>query len=89
MWSGEPGFDQTTGRVILDGLAPAGGAVVTLSTDRPDVITLPSSVKVGAGWAVKPFTITVRSQSEGSTVTIRAAYGGVTRSTTLQVYAAY
>jgi hypothetical protein len=38
-----------TGHVVLDGLAPSGGAVVALRTDRPDVITIPSSVKVGKG----------------------------------------
>lgn len=89
VWSGDPYSDATTGRVILDGLAPAGGAVVTLWTDRPDVIALPSSVKVGAGWAIKPFTVTARSQSEAVTVTIRATYAGPARETTLKVYAAY
>lgn len=73
----------------MAGLAPAGGAVVTLWTDRPDVIALPSSVKVGAGWAIKPFTVTARSQSEAVTVTMRATYAGLTRETTLEVYAAY
>jgi uncharacterized repeat protein (TIGR03803 family) len=87
LWSGEPGFDSTTGRVILDGLAPAGGATVTLSTDRPDVIDLPASVKVAAGWAVRAFEVTASPTSEDTLVTVRATYGGVTRRTTLWVYA--
>ncbi len=80
---------MATDHVVLDGLAPSGRAVVALRTDRPDVITIPSSVKVGKGWAVKAFTVPARSQSEEVTVTIRANYAGVTRETTLQVYAAY
>ncbi len=77
VWSGDQYANMTTGRVILDGLAPAGGAVVTLRTDRPDVISIPSSVKVIA-----------RPQAEGVMVTVSATYGGVTRETTLEVYAA-
>ncbi len=41
--------EETTGTIVLHQPAPAGGAVVTLTSDNPDVLTLPATVTVPEG----------------------------------------
>jgi hypothetical protein len=72
--------------VTLTGPAPAGGAVVTLSSSDPSVLYIPASVTIPAGqtsaltgsavgslWGQSPLT---------KTATISASYGGVTKTLT-------
>jgi hypothetical protein len=80
------GGNPTTGTVTLYGPAPAGGAVVTLSSSNPSVASVPGSVTVAEGATSATFSITTSAVSASSTsVTVSAIYAGVTRTTTLTV----
>lgn len=78
------GCGSSTGKVILTGPAPAGGAVVTLASTNP-VAVLPSSVTVPAGATSATFPITAPAVSAVQTGTVTASYGGVQSSETLKV----
>jgi len=78
------GCKSSTGRVTLSAPAPAGGAVVLLSTTNP-VATIPSSVTVPAGQTSATFPITAPAVSTVQTGTVAATYGGQSRSATLKV----
>lgn len=43
------GGAKATGEVSLNSKAPPGGVMVTLSTDRPDLVTIPSNVTIAGG----------------------------------------
>ncbi|HYG79256.1 MAG TPA: M36 family metallopeptidase, partial [Pyrinomonadaceae bacterium] len=74
-----------TGRVILEGPAPAGGTVVTLTENHPGA-TFPTTVTVPAGSAMKAFSYTVKA-SKGEpvkgTVTASAGFNSVSRELTV------
>jgi hypothetical protein len=82
------GGNGTSGIVSLSGGAPAGGAVVALSSSNPGVASVPSSVTVGAGATQWGFTITTATVSTTTSVTISATYNGLTRTAVLTVTAA-
>jgi thermitase len=79
-----------TGTVRLDRPAPAGGAVVRLSSSNSTRASVPSSVTVPAGATSATFTIQTRPPltvpiNLSETVTITATYGGDSRSAQLRV----
>jgi hypothetical protein len=76
------GGNASTGTVTLTGIAPAGGAVVTLSTASPSV-AIPASAIVAAGAVSTTFSITTSAVSSSTTATISATYSGVTKQTVL------
>ena len=82
------GGNNTSGFVSLSAAAPAGGAVVALSSSDPAVASLPSSVTVGAGSTAWGFTVTTSTVSTTRSVTISATYNGITRTAALTVTAA-
>jgi len=82
------GGTNTSGFVSLSAGAPAGGAVVALSSSDPAVASLPSSVTVGAGSTASGFTVATSAVSTTRSVTISATYNGVTRTAALTVTAA-
>jgi hypothetical protein len=71
--------------VTLSGAAPSGGAVVALSSSNTAVATVPASVTVPAGASSATFTVTTKSVTANTSVTLSAAHGGVTRTATLTV----
>jgi len=71
----------STGTVTLTSAAPAGGAVVALSSDDYACFYLPTSVTIPAGATTAQFTVT--SQVARSTTVIRARYNGVEKTATL------
>lgn len=79
------GGNTSQGRVTLTGAAPSGGAQVTLSSGNTAAATVPASVTVAAGATSATFTVTSRSVTASTAVTINASYGGVSRSATLTV----
>jgi len=80
------GNSLPSNRVILNGPAPAAGDVISLSSSNPAIAAVPSTVTVPAGVSTShPFTITTRSVSSSTTVTISASYLGITASATLTV----
>jgi len=77
------GGHTVSGAVTLTAAAPAGGAVVSLSSADP--IMVPASVTVPTGSTTATFTILTRAVGGTISSTIVGAYGGTSASTTLSV----
>jgi hypothetical protein len=77
------GSRSPTGTVFLAAPAPEGGAVVTLTSDHPDLVTVPASVTIPAGGVNAPFPVTTAAVTETTPVQITASYGGATWTATL------
>ena len=71
------GGAQPQGIVMLNGQAPAGGAMVTLTSDSPSV-SPPASVLVDAGSFSASFAIPSSAVTANTTATVTASYGGAT-----------
>src|SRR3954452_10570552 len=69
------GGNATTGSVTLLNPAPAGGAVVTLVSADPAVVTLPPSIFIPAGGTGASFNITTSSVTAATRVRIDSGYG--------------
>jgi uncharacterized protein (TIGR03790 family) len=79
------GVSTTLNKLNLNGPAPAGGVSVTLTSSDPGVVP-PASVTVAAGATASPaFTITTSAVSATVSITISAAYNGVTKTAILTV----
>ncbi len=78
------GVSTTTNRVNLDGPAPVGGVVVTLTSSDPAAV-VPASVSIPAGATFSPyFTITsVQVYGANKVVTITGSYNGTVRTAAL------
>ena len=61
--------------VRLNGIAPAGGAVVRLSSNYPDTANVPTTVIVPAGASSASFTVTAAPAFRPRPVIISGAYG--------------
>ncbi len=79
------GGNPSQGSVALNGAAPAGGIVVTLSSSNTAVATVPASVTVAAGATSATFTVTTRTVTSSTSITISASYGGATQTASLTV----
>jgi PKD repeat protein/peptidoglycan/xylan/chitin deacetylase (PgdA/CDA1 family) len=79
------GGTSTTGTVTLSGTAPPGGAVVSLSSDKPSVASVAGSVTVPGGSSSKTFTVNTSPVSSPTSAEISGEYGSDTRSATLTV----
>jgi hypothetical protein len=79
------GVQSSTGTVTLSGPAPAGGAQIALSSGNPTVASVPSSVTVAAGVTSASFMVSTSPVAAPVTVTISAAYNGVSKSASLNV----
>jgi hypothetical protein len=80
------GGATASGTVVLNRAAPAGGLVVTLSSNNP-VLSVPSSVTVTAGQTVASFPVTSTPVTRDQTVTVTARRGTSAASTTVTVRA--
>ncbi len=78
------GGTSSTGTVTLAGAAPAGGAVVTLSSSNTAAAQVPASVTVAAGATAATFTVTTFAVASSTTATISGTYG-VTKTGNLTV----
>jgi hypothetical protein len=78
------GGQPATGTVTLTGPAPAGGAVVSLSSANP-AATVPASVTVPANLTVANFTINSLAVAAPTAGNITASFSGVNKSTTITV----
>ncbi len=65
------------GTVTLDGPAPSGGAIVTLTSLNTAVATVPNSVTVPTGATTVNFMVTTLAVTTPTTVTIQGSYNGV------------
>ena len=79
------GGSTSTGRVTLSGPAPAGGAVINLSSSNPSVATVPASIVVPAGATSATFSVSTARVSSSTSVVISAQYINITISTPLMV----
>ncbi len=70
--------------INLNGPAPVGGAVVTISSDLP-VATVPASVTIPEEASSATFTITTTSVTASTTANISAVYNGLTKTSSLRV----
>jgi uncharacterized repeat protein (TIGR03803 family) len=78
------GGKSSTATVTLGGPAPAGGAVVALSSSSP-VASVPAALNVPAGATSASFAVATKRVARTKTVTIRASYNGGSVSATLTV----
>jgi hypothetical protein len=79
------GGTTSVGTVTLTGGAPAGGAVVSLSSTLPLIASTPPTVTVPSGSTSATFTINSVLVVSPASVTISATYGGVTKGIGLSV----
>jgi hypothetical protein len=70
------GGSNASGVVSLSGGAPAGGAILTLSSSNPAVVSVPTSVTIADGTSTRGFTVTTSSVATATTATITATYHG-------------
>jgi hypothetical protein len=75
---------SSTGTVRLTAAAPAGGAVVTLSSDNA-VAKVPAAVTIPAGATSATFTVTTGTVQFSQGSMIRATYNGVATSANLMI----
>jgi hypothetical protein len=80
-----PGGSTSTGTVTLSAPAPAGGAVVALSSANTAAATVPAGVTVPAGSTTATFAVATSPVMTSTTVTISGTGGGATRSAQLTV----
>src|SRR3954467_1047588 len=77
------GGGAATGTVTFTGVT--NGANVLLSTSNPAVVQVPSDTVVNGGAASAAFPVSTTPVTSNTTVTIKAAWVGVTRTTTITV----
>jgi hypothetical protein len=81
------GGGSSIGIVTLDGVAPAGGVTVNLSSNNA-AATVPATVVVPAGGLTQSFVITTIAVSTNQTATISATANGNTAQANLTIVAA-
>ena len=74
---------SSTGTVTLTSAAPAGGAVVTLTSSNPSAATVPGSVTVAAGATTKTFAVTTTKVTAPTQANITAKCVGASTIVTL------
>jgi hypothetical protein len=72
------------GTVVLNGVAPSGGAVVSLFSNNPAAVP-PANVTVDRGQTAASFNVSTDTVTADTVVTITASLNGVSRSTTITV----
>lgn len=70
------GGTTARGLVRLEGVAPAGGAVITLESSNPDVLQVPATVTVPEGAVKAWFEITTVAVEDNTEVDVWATYEG-------------
>jgi hypothetical protein len=80
-----PGGQSSIGTVVLNGAAPPGGAVVTLTSGITSAATPPAYIVVPAGSDRTTFNITTAPVSSITYVSLTARYNGSFAITTLTV----
>src|SRR5215213_1976732 len=83
------GGGSTTGIVNLTtgNVAPAGGAVVSVTNDNPSLVTTPLNVTIPAGQSSASFPVGTQQTGLTTSVNVTGSYGGASRSASLIVSA--
>jgi uncharacterized repeat protein (TIGR03803 family) len=76
---------SSTGSIWLNGPAPSGGAVITLSSSSAAVVLVPATVTVPAGARTDSFAVSTTRVKTTRTVTIKASYNSSAVSAKLTV----
>ena len=76
---------QPQGALTLSGPAPNNGALVSLSSSNPAVVSVPPSVTILFGKTSASFAATTSVVTSSTTVTVSAYYAGVTQTASLTV----
>jgi WD40 repeat protein len=76
------GGKSSTGTVSISSIAPAGGAVITLTSSQTTV-TLPKSITIPAGKTSATFTIHTKAVKSTTTATITATQGATSKAAVL------
>ncbi len=79
------GGKSTTGTVVLDQAAPAGGIVVNLSSTETYVATVPATVTIPAYKTVQTFSVATKTVTSQQTVQIYGKFNGQTAVANLTV----
>lgn len=79
------GDQNSTGTVTLNAAAPAGGAVVSLTSSHGTYAFVPATVTIPAGSTNTTFTVTTSKRSTGQAATVTATYNGASQTAVLQV----
>lgn len=79
------GSKPSVGSVTLNEPAPAGGAIVKLTSSNTAVATVPASITLAAGTTTKTFSITTKAVPAPTNVNIAASYAASTSEATLTV----
>ncbi len=85
VFSGTAGDNQAFGTVQLNGPAPAGGTVLTLSSSNASVASVPASLIVAAGVATASYRIEPLQVTASTTVSLSASLGAQSVSAPLTV----
>ncbi len=80
-----PGGAKTTVTITLDQAAPAGGAVVALTSSNTSLAPVPATLTITAGATSASFSITTLSVATTQSITLTAAWAGTSKSSTLTV----
>jgi probable HAF family extracellular repeat protein len=78
------GCGTASGKIALNGAAPPGGAVVTLTNTNAKA-SVPLTVLVPAGALSKTFTVPTSTVTSNQAGSVTASYGGVSQTLTLTV----
>ena len=78
------GGSSSTGTVAMNGPAPTGGAVVSLSSSDPSV-TLPATATIPEGTTSTSFNVTTSPVASATTAIISAVFNGVTQTASITV----
>jgi LmbE family N-acetylglucosaminyl deacetylase len=74
---------SSTGTITLNGPAPTGGAVVTLTSSNPSIATVGASTTIPAGTASGTFTVATSAVTTTTSVAISATFNGQQSATLL------
>ena len=77
------GGRQAVATVTLSDPAPAGGALVLLTSSDPGLAAVPTSVTIPAGATATTFAVATTAQTKPASIVIGASYDGVTRTATI------
>jgi uncharacterized protein (TIGR03790 family) len=81
-----PAGTASEGVAALNTPAPESGTVITLGSDRPDVVSVPKTVTIPAKRQVARFPILTNPVDEGVTIRVSMSAGETHRSNTMVVY---
>ena len=79
------GGSPASGVVTLNGPAPAGGALVSLSSGNTAAVTVPAAATVPAGATSAAFPVNTTAVTAATSVTVSASFAGVTQNASLTV----